>query len=147
MLPVRGSDARDQGARTRPGVDFRRQSASRLAGGGVVARASGWVTSVVNSPHLRDPLPVALANPERFWLGRRDCEWTSAAMTALEKSGLRYRVAYTSASQLGTHAPVVAGLAVTVSTLSWLPEGLRPLGADEGCRIAGFRNPHAEARH
>jgi hypothetical protein len=27
---------------------------------------------------------------------------------------------------------VVAGLAITVSTLSWLPHGLRPLGADEG---------------
>ena len=32
----------------------------------------------------------------------------------------------------GTHAPVLAGLAVTVSTLSWLPDGLRPLRADEG---------------
>jgi DNA-binding transcriptional LysR family regulator len=91
-----------------------------------------WVTSTRDSPHRRDPLPVALANPERFLLGQRDCEWTSAAMTALETSGLRYRVAYTSASQLGTHAPVIAGLAVTVSTLSWLPDGLRPLSPDEG---------------
>ena len=46
--------------------------------------------------------------------------------------GRRYRIAYRSATQLGTHAPVVAGLAVTVSTISWLPEGLRPLRADEG---------------
>ncbi|MBV9252570.1 MAG: LysR family transcriptional regulator, partial [Acetobacteraceae bacterium] len=38
----------------------------------------------------------------------------------------------TSASQVGTHAPVLAGLAVTVSTVSWLPEGLRPLRPDEG---------------
>jgi hypothetical protein len=91
-----------------------------------------WVTSSRNSPHRVDPLPVALANPERFLMGQRDCEWTSAAMTALEKAGRRYRVAYTSASQLGTHAPVIAGLAVTVSTLSWLPDGLRPLGPDEG---------------
>jgi hypothetical protein len=27
---------------------------------------------------------------------------------------------------------VVAGLAITVSTLSWLPHGLRPLGPEEG---------------
>ena len=41
-------------------------------------------------------------------------------------------IAYTSASQIGTHAPVLAGLAVTVSTLSWLPEGLRAMRPEEG---------------
>jgi DNA-binding transcriptional LysR family regulator len=91
-----------------------------------------WVTSTRDSPHRRDPLPLALADRERFLAKGRDCEWANAAITALEKSGRRYRIAYTSASQLGTHAPVVAGLAVTVSTLSWLPDGLRPLGPDEG---------------
>ena len=40
-------------------------------------------------------------------------------------------MAYTSASQVGTHAPVLAGLAVTVSTISWVPDGLRPMRADE----------------
>jgi len=91
-----------------------------------------WVTSNRDSPHRRDPLPLALADRERFATRKQDCEWARAAVTALEKAGRRYRVAYTSASQLGTHAPVVAGLAVTVSTLSWLPHGLRPLGRDEG---------------
>ena len=88
-----------------------------------------WVTSTRHSPHRQEPLPLALADQTR--LGQ-DCEWAKAATTALEKAGWRYRVAYTSASQLGTHAPVVAGLAVTVSTLSWLPHGLRPLGPEEG---------------
>ena len=91
-----------------------------------------WVTSTRDSPHRRDPLPLALADRERFLAKGQDCEWASAATTALEKAGRRYRIAYTSASQLGTHAPVVAGLAITVSTLSWLPHGLRPLGPDEG---------------
>jgi DNA-binding transcriptional LysR family regulator len=91
-----------------------------------------WVTSARNSPHRQDPLPLALADPERFASGAPYCEWASAATAALEKAGRPYRIAYTSASQLGTHAPVVAGLAITVSTVSWMPDGVRPLGADEG---------------
>lgn len=55
----------------------------------------------------------------------------TAPMPALERAGRRWRMAYTSASQLGTHAPVLAGLAVTVSTISWVPDGLRPMRADE----------------
>jgi DNA-binding transcriptional LysR family regulator len=91
-----------------------------------------WVTSTRFSPHRQDPLPLALADRERYVAAGLDCEWASAAMRALDKAGRRYRVAYTSASQIGTHAPVIAGLAVTVSTLSWLPEGLRPVRPDEG---------------
>ena len=90
-----------------------------------------WVTSTRHAPHRLDPLPLALssadplANPSR-------CEWASAAVRALEKAGRRYRVAYISSSQVGTHAPVLAGLAVTVSAQAWLPEGLRPVRPDEG---------------
>lgn len=83
-----------------------------------------WVTSDRYAPQKLNPLPVALA--------RRGCSWREAAVGALEKAGLSYRVTYNSASQLGTHAPVVAGLAVTVSTISWLPEGLRLVRPDEG---------------
>ncbi len=91
-----------------------------------------WVTSTRFSPHRQDPLPLALADRERYVAAGLDCEWASAAMRALDKAGRRYRVAYTSASQIGTHAPVIAGLAVTVSTLSWLPEGLRAVRPEEG---------------
>ena len=91
-----------------------------------------WVTSTRFSPHRQDPLPLALASGH-------GCDWADAAVRALEQSGRRYRIAYTSASQIGTHAPVVAGLAVTVSTLSWLPEGLRPVRPDEGLpKLAEF---------
>jgi DNA-binding transcriptional LysR family regulator len=91
-----------------------------------------WVTSTRFAPHRHDPLPLALADREPFLARGQDCEWAGAAVRALEKAGRHYRIAYTSASQIGTHAPVLAGLAVTVSTLSWLPEGLRPMRPDEG---------------
>ncbi len=83
-----------------------------------------WITSDRYTPHRQTPLPVALA--------AQDCAWRQAAIGALERADLRYRVAYTSATQIGTHAPVMAGLAVTVSTMSWLPEGLRLVRPEEG---------------
>jgi DNA-binding transcriptional LysR family regulator len=89
-----------------------------------------WVTSSRHAPHRLDPLPLALAQVDSN--ASRNCDWARAATAALERAGRRYRLAYSSGSQVGTHAPVLAGLAVTVSTLSWLPEGLRPLRADEG---------------
>ena len=82
-----------------------------------------WITSERHAPHRLTPLPLALAHGA--------CSWREAAVTALTKAGLPYRVAYTSGTQVGTHSPVLAGLAVTVSTISWLPEGLRPMRADE----------------
>jgi DNA-binding transcriptional LysR family regulator len=89
-----------------------------------------WVTSSRYAPHRLDPLPLALAQAGTN--ASHNCDWARAAMTALDHAGRRYRLAYSSGSQVGTHAPVLAGLAVTVSTLSWLPDGLRPMRADEG---------------
>ncbi len=82
-----------------------------------------WITAERNSPHRREPLPLALA--------AGDCAWRIAALRTLERIGRRYRVAYTSATLAGTHAPVLAGLAVTVSPITWLPDGLRALPPDE----------------
>lgn len=83
-----------------------------------------WITSERFAPHRMDPLPLALA--------QGPCSWRSVALAALEKAGRRYRVAYTSASQIGSQAPVMAGLAVTVSPLAWLPAGLRVVQPEEG---------------
>ncbi|MGE0225538.1 MAG: LysR substrate-binding domain-containing protein [Acetobacteraceae bacterium] len=83
-----------------------------------------WITSVRHAPHRQDPLPLALAHEA--------CSWRTAALAALEKAGRRYRVAYLSGTQVGTHAAVLAGLAVTVCAITALPEGLRPLPPDEG---------------
>jgi DNA-binding transcriptional LysR family regulator len=90
-----------------------------------------WVTSTRYAPHRLDPLPLALAREDPH-ADPDSCCWGRAAVTALKAAGRRYRVAYTSGSQVGTHAPVVAGLAVTVSAQAWLPEGLRPVRPDEG---------------
>lgn len=83
-----------------------------------------WITSDRAAPHRKEPLPVALANGK--------CIWREAAIDALEAAGRRYRIAYRSATQVGTHAPVLAGLAVTISTTSWLPDGLRAVRPEEG---------------
>jgi hypothetical protein len=99
-----------------------------------------WITSTRHAPHRKNPLPLAVA--------RRDCTWARSAIAALEADGREYRIAYSSASQVGTHAPVMAGLAVTISALSWLPPGLRPMRADEGLpRLPDFgilllKGPH-----
>ena len=82
-----------------------------------------WVTSERHSPHRIDPLPLALAADR--------CSWRRSALEALRAAGRRYRVAYTSTTLAGTHAPVVAGLAVTVSPITFLPPGLRALPPSE----------------
>ena len=128
----------DQGRRTGSGADVRRTPAGGLAGHGAVARTAGLGNL---DPRLAaqkgSSLPLALADRERYLAKGQDCEWANSAATAqaLDKSwaaGNRVVGAYVGVAKLGTHAPVVAGLAITVSTLSWLPHGLRPLGPDEG---------------
>jgi DNA-binding transcriptional LysR family regulator len=83
-----------------------------------------WITATKYAPHRQDPLPVALANEA--------CGWRTSAEDALRKAGIRYRIAYLAGTQVGTHAPVLAGLAVTVSALTVLPEGVRPMRPEEG---------------
>jgi DNA-binding transcriptional LysR family regulator len=82
-----------------------------------------WLTSERHATHRRDPLPLAVA-------GTR-CSWGGAAIRALEAAGRRYRIAYMSGSQAGSLAPVLAGLAVTISIPSWLPEGIVALKPGE----------------
>lgn len=83
-----------------------------------------WITSTRYAPHRQTPLPLALAHD--------DCGWRASAQAALDNAGIRYRIAYLSGTQVGTHAPVLAGLAVTVSALTVLPEGVRAMRPDEG---------------
>ena len=105
-----------------------------------------WITATRYAPHRQKPLPLALSDRGTYDAG--DCEWAKAAINALEAAGRPYRIAYTSASQIGTHAPVMAGLAVTVSTLSWLPEGLRAVRPEEGLpALPDFGIQMLRARH
>jgi DNA-binding transcriptional LysR family regulator len=100
-----------------------------------------WITSTQYAPHRQSPLPLALAH--------EDCGWRASAQTALDKAAIRYRIAYLSGTQIGTHAPVLAGLAVTVSALTVLPEGVRAMRPDEGLptlpefRIVMLKGPAA----
>jgi DNA-binding transcriptional LysR family regulator len=83
-----------------------------------------WVTSTRHSPQRQTPLPIAVAHG--------DCAWRRAAVDALQRAGRPYRIAYSSATQVGCQAPVIAGLAVTVSAMAWMPVGLRVIRPDEG---------------
>jgi DNA-binding transcriptional LysR family regulator len=98
-----------------------------------------WITSENHGAHRREPLPLALGDTRPNAPGATTgCAWSRSAMAALDAAGLRYRVAYRSATQTGTLAPVVAGLAVTVGAASWLPPGLRALTPGEG--LPALRN-------
>ena len=105
-----------------------------------------WVTSTRYAPHRLDPLPLALAAPEER--ESEGCCWSAEAVRALEKIGRRFRIAYTSGSQIGTQAPVMAGLAVTVSAQAWLPDGLRAVRPDEGLpSLPDYRIVMVTGRH
>jgi DNA-binding transcriptional LysR family regulator len=86
-----------------------------------------WITSERHAPHRQDPLPLALATG--------DCSWRKAALRVLHDAGRRCRIAYSSATFSGTYAPVLAGLAVTASPITFLPEGLRALRPGEGLPV------------
>lgn len=83
-----------------------------------------WITSIRYSPHKLDPLPLALG------FETEHCNWRQMALSALEGEGRAYRIAYTSSSLAGTYAPVLAGLAVTISNITTVPDGLRVLPDD-----------------
>ena len=72
----------------------------------------------------RRPLPLTLA--------MSGCSWRNAAITALDKADVPWRMAYSAASLSGSLAVALAGLAVTVAMPTPLPDGLRQLGSAEG---------------
>ncbi|MBM3528063.1 MAG: LysR family transcriptional regulator [Alphaproteobacteria bacterium] len=99
-----------------------------------------WVTSNRHSPHLEEPLPLAL--------GRTSCGWRRAAIECLETMGRPHRILYTSANVGAVSAAVLSGLAVSVFPESALRPGMRVLSPGDGfpelpaCRVGLIRNPH-----
>ncbi|MBV9287786.1 MAG: LysR family transcriptional regulator [Hyphomicrobiales bacterium] len=93
-----------------------------------------WITSDAHGRHLDDPLPLSLSPgncPFRPpWLD--ECIWRGSALRALERACRRYAIVSTSTSITAQQAAALAGIAVTVATISGLPEGLRPTRPDEG---------------
>ena len=86
-----------------------------------------WITSTRSTAHLQDPLPVSLSPgncPFRpAWLS--ECVWRGAVLRALDGAGRRYQIVSTSTSVVGQQAAVLAGIAVTVSTVAGLNPGLK----------------------
>ncbi len=93
-----------------------------------------WITSERHAAHLIDPLPLSVGPGNCPWRPPwlDDCVWRGAAIRALESAGRRFRIVSTSPNFEAERRPVLAGRAVTISTLPGLPAGLRPLGPDEG---------------
>ncbi|MFC0409492.1 LysR substrate-binding domain-containing protein [Roseomonas elaeocarpi] len=83
-----------------------------------------WIGATDRPVHLRRPLPVALCP--------NSCPWGRSVIERLDQSGLAWRVAYHSASQTGTQAIALAGLAVSFGLSGTLPSGLRFLDGEDG---------------
>ncbi|NID04255.1 LysR family transcriptional regulator [Luteibacter jiangsuensis] len=92
-----------------------------------------------------------LAQLQDVWIGASDGSWTWAedepvplavleapcmfrqsAIAALDRAGLRWRIAFVSPSLHGLWAAVEAGLGVTLRTAAGLPRGLGVLGVESG---------------
>jgi DNA-binding transcriptional LysR family regulator len=73
-------------------------------------------------PHAGgEPLPLVMLEPP--------CLLRSAAIAALDRAGISWRMAFTSASLAGVWAAVAAGLGVTLRTPLGLPASVRRLDA------------------
>lgn len=83
-----------------------------------------WVGSGRHLVHGRDPLPLAMFEP--------DCWWRDAALAGLDAQRRAWRIACTSASAAGIGAAVAAGIAVAVMSRSTVPAGARILMPAEG---------------
>nr|WP_297459961.1 LysR family transcriptional regulator [uncultured Halomonas sp.] len=79
--------------------------------------------------HERSPLPLALAN--------HGCAWRAMALSALDRSGVAYRIAYTCESCAGQEAALLADLAVTPLPLSMALPPIRKLGQGDGLPFIG----------
>lgn len=84
-----------------------------------------WVGSAERSPHMVDPLPLALLPPGTLF---RD--WVIGALADVRRP---FRVAHESANAAATEAAVAAGLAVAAFKESTVKSiALRVLGAEDG---------------
>jgi DNA-binding transcriptional LysR family regulator len=92
-----------------------------------------WIGAAQDRLHwLRaggEPLPLVVLEPP--------CLLRSAAIDALDRAGIAWRIAFTSASLAGVWAAVAAGLGVTLRTPLGLPVGVRPLDAAANLPLLG----------
>jgi DNA-binding transcriptional LysR family regulator len=88
-----------------------------------------WVAARHLVPLPQEPLPLVVSPPP--------CVYRKRAIDALNRSGRRWRLAYSCASLAGQHAAVKAGLGVTV-----LPKDMVPAGLIAAERRAGLPDLH-----
>lgn len=100
-----------------------------------------WVTSEQHSVHESDPIPLAI--------GPQECSWRRSAISALDRAGRSYRIAYVSGSAAALSGAVLAGLAVSILPESAVRNDMRILRPEDGfpalalCEIAYLRAKHA----
>nr|WP_245396352.1 LysR substrate-binding domain-containing protein [Jiella sonneratiae] len=91
-----------------------------------------WVGHRNGAAMRRDPLPLALAD--------QGCLWRAAALDALDRAGLAYRVAYTSKNCQAQIAAVAADLAIAPLPISVLSRDLVRLDMAGGLpSLANYR--------
>ncbi|MFW6024611.1 MAG: LysR family transcriptional regulator [Dichotomicrobium sp.] len=96
-----------------------------VTGGTVVGQETlCWVASDAFCPAAHDDIPLAV-NPE-------GCVYRASAIAALNRSGRRWRIAFTSSNPASTNIAVQSGLGITIKAARSLPSGCRILGAQEG---------------
>jgi DNA-binding transcriptional LysR family regulator len=86
-----------------------------------------WIGGPCSRVDLSQPLPLAL--------GGSTCAWRKAAMTGIERTGIRTRVLLASNNHAAIAPVVRAGLAFGVLPRSAVGAGLRVVGDEEGLPI------------
>jgi DNA-binding transcriptional LysR family regulator len=83
-----------------------------------------WIGARDGVAFSRTPVPLAMS--------AQGCAWRAAALAALEKRGVRYRIAYTSETGIGQLAAVVADLAIAPLPFSLVGDEYRKLTEKDG---------------
>jgi DNA-binding transcriptional LysR family regulator len=91
-----------------------------------------WVGTAATVQPDGEPLPLALFEPP--------CAFRAAAIAALDKAGIPWRVAFTSPSLSGLWAAIDAGLGLTVRTTANVPDRLTVL--DRGMKLPSLPAVH-----
>jgi DNA-binding transcriptional LysR family regulator len=95
------------------------------SGGVTVYREDlGWVGLKHGCAHEKSPIPLAVSHV--------GCCWRRQALNALDRSGVPYRIAYTSKHYVGQLAAVMAGLAIAPFPRSSITGELKMLGEVSG---------------
>lgn len=97
-----------------------------IASSFIAAPAMCWIasSSVAWSRMEGEPIPLVAFD--------RPCLFHRAAVDALDRAGIPWRVAFTSPSLSGLRAAMAAGLGIGVRTAYGLPDGVKAMGAECG---------------